>query len=52
MMTYLKISLGGESPATDVAGKWLLPRVSALMDLQGAGGGEVLATGVTHVLFG
>lgn len=35
---YLEISLRGESPAADVAGKRLFPRVGALVDLQGAGG--------------
>lgn len=49
--TYLEVSLGGERPAADVAGKGLLSRMSALVDLQGAGRGEVLAAGVACVLF-
>lgn len=50
--TYLQVPLGGERPAADVAGKRLLPCVSALVDLQGAGGGEVLGAGLAGVLFG
>lgn len=50
--THLQVALGGEGSPTDGAGKGLLPGVGALVDLQGAGRGEVLPTGSADVLFG
>lgn len=50
--THLEVSFGGEGSPTDGAGKGLLPGVGALVDLQGAGRGEVLPTGSADVLFG
>lgn len=50
--THLQVPFGGEGSPTDGAGKGLLPGVGALVDLQGAGRGEVLAAGSADVLFG
>lgn len=50
--THLQVPFGGEGSPTDGAGKGLLPSVGALVDLQGAGRGEVLAAGSADVLFG
>lgn len=41
---YLQIALCGEGSTADRAGEWFFSRVCALMDLQGAGGGEVFPT--------
>lgn len=47
---YLEVASSGEGPATDGAAEGLLSSVGPLVDLQGTGGGEVFATGVTQVL--
>ena len=51
-MRYLQVALGGEGPAADGADEGLHPGVRALVDLQGAGRGEVLPAGVAVVLLG
>ena len=52
LRSYLQVAFGGEGPAADGAGEWLLAGVSSLMDLEGAGRGEGLPTSVAVVLLG
>lgn len=49
---YLQVSFGGERSAADGADERLLSGVRPLVDLQGAGGREVLPADVAVVLLG
>lgn len=50
MITYLQITLCSESSTADRAAEGFLACVCALVDLQGAGGGEVFPTCAAVVL--
>lgn len=49
---YLQVPLRCKGSPTDGAGKWLFPCMGPLVNLQGAGRGEVLPTRSADVLFG
>lgn len=49
---YLQVPFRCKGSPTDGAGKWLFPCMRPLVNLQGAGGGEVLPTRSADVLFG